>query len=509
LSSPDSEAAISDAAISEEAISGEGANAPISIGGMPEDKSTRRIIHGLLPFEIARFGGPLAVGMGLQTTFTLIDAFIVSRLGEDLKGPALGALSQCDNLGALGPTLSYGLSIATAAIMSRRQVEGNTRAVRLVAWQSMLIIGALGLAFALIGILGAPWLVTGLMGAKGEVAELSVDYLRVIMGGGFTMFFLLHLTTIQRALGSAKTPVSMLIGANILNLFLAVIMVFGPGPAPEVFSWGPPIAEFFGIPRMNLMGAAWSTVIARVVALIPVVIIITRRFHLFGRDSRTRPHKRVIGRILSIGWPSSAQLVVRIVAMVITVRFVNWAFTTDTNQSATTAIGIVLRLETMAIFIGMGWGSAAQTFMGHNLGAKLLKRAKRSGWYAALYNCIMMAGFALLLRWLDVDIVSIFDNTPQVLDTAVSYVEWVSPSYLFLGLGIVLGSAIQGAGATRQVMWLDILVILFVQIPLGLLVVLSGWSERALWLVVGITNVVFALTYVVNYKRGRFLNTEV
>ena len=500
MSAPDSAA---------DSVREEDAKAPLSVGGLPGDPATHRIVKGLLPFEVARFGGPLAVGMGLQTTFTLVDAFIVSRLDEELKGPALGALSQCDNLGALGPTLSYGLSIATAAIMSRRQVEGNTQAVRQVAWQSLLIVGALGLAFALLGILGAPWLVTGLMGAKGEVATLSIKYLRVIMGGGFTMFFLLHLTTIQRALGSAKTPVSMLIGANVLNFVLAVIMVYGPGPAPDVFAWGPPVAEFLHIPRMDLMGAAWSTLIARSIVLIPVVIVITKRFGLFKRLSRTRPDRIIIGRILSIGWPSSAQLVVRIIAMVITVRFVNWAFTTDTDQSATTAIGIVLRLETMAIFIGMGWGSAAQTFMGQNLGARLLGRAKRSGWYAALYNSIMMLAFALVLRWLDVDIVSIFDDSPQVLDTAVGYVNWVSPSYLFLGLGIVLGSAIQGAGATRQVMWLDIAVIALVQIPLGLFVVLSQLDESALWIVVALTNVIFALTYVVSYKRGRFLHTDV
>ena len=45
------------------------------------------------------------------------------------------------------------------------------------------------------------------------------------------------------------------------------------------------------------------------------------------------------------------------------------AYTTDTDQSATTALGIVFRLETMALFVGLGWGSAAQTFVGQNLGA--------------------------------------------------------------------------------------------------------------------------------------------
>ena len=64
------------------------------------------------------------------------------------------------------------------------------------------------------------------------------------------------------------------------------------------------------------------------------------------------------------------------------------AFTTQTDQTATTALGIVFRLETMALFVGLGWGSAAQTFVGQNLGARRKHRAIRSGWLAALYNLV-------------------------------------------------------------------------------------------------------------------------
>ena len=77
------------------------------------------------------------------------------------------------------------------------------------------------------------------VGAKGQVAELGARYLRVILGGSFSIFFLLQVTTIQRALGSSKTPVAMLLLSNVLNLFLAVLFVYGPGEAPPIFSWGP------------------------------------------------------------------------------------------------------------------------------------------------------------------------------------------------------------------------------------------------------------------------------
>ena len=65
-----------------------------------------RILHGKLPLEVLRFGAPLALGMGLQTTFNLVDAYLISRLPPEVSGPALGAIGICDQLAALGTIVS-------------------------------------------------------------------------------------------------------------------------------------------------------------------------------------------------------------------------------------------------------------------------------------------------------------------------------------------------------------------------------------------------------------------
>src|SRR6185295_5731480 len=84
---------------------------------------------------------------------------------------------------------------------------------------------------------------------------------------------------------------------------------------------------------------------------------------------RRGPDRAELSRIVSIAWPSSAQFVLRISAMLLVNSLVARFFTTHTDQTATTAMGLVFRLDTMALFIAMGWGSAAQTFVGQNLGA--------------------------------------------------------------------------------------------------------------------------------------------
>ncbi|MCA9641017.1 MAG: MATE family efflux transporter, partial [Myxococcales bacterium] len=424
--------------------------------------------------------------------------------------PALGALGICDLLTALGSIISYGLSIATVALMSRRQGEGDEQGSRHVAWQSVLVMGALALLFLVIGVFGAETLMVDVVGAKGEVARLGTNYVRVGIGGSFTMFFLLHLTALPRALGSSKMPIAFLLGANVLNFFLSILMVYGPGKAPDVFSWGPPVAEALGIPRMELMGAIWSTVICRAVTLLPLIYLLIRRFGLFKREWRSRPDFRLMGRILDLGWPSSAQLVVRILAMLATQSLVNRAFTTAEDPTATTALGIVFRLETMALFMSLGWGSASQTFMGTNLGAGQSLRAKHSGYVTALYNALTMAALALIYWQAGESVVRFFDDSPVVVSQAMAYLRWVAPSYVLFGVGVVLGSAIQGAGATRFTLLIDGSVVGLIQLPLSILAVyVHGKTQISLWQVLVLTNVLFALVYVFAYRGGRYLHKQV
>jgi putative MATE family efflux protein len=479
-------------------------------GRTPSERAAARLVTGSLAVEVARFGTPIAIGMGLQTAFNLVDAYLIGHLDPSVAGPALGAIGICDQLAALGTIVSYGLTVATTAMISRRHGEGDRRGVEEVAWQSLYIVLALSALFGLLGVLSAESLVGTIIGAKGKVASLGVSYLRVMMGGSFSIFLLLHLTSLARALGSSKTPVMMLVGANVLNLVLAVVMIYGPGEAPAVFAWGPPIAEALGIPRMELLGAAWATLIARVVALVPALLFLVRRFGLFRFRSRPPLDGPLARSIVNLGWPSSTQLVVRISAMLLVHSLVARTFTTDDDQTATTALGIVFRLETMAFFVGLGWGSAAQTFVGLNLGAKNFARAKSAGYYAAIYNAVMMGLLALAYRGFGAELVAWFDPEPNVVATALTYFNWVGFSYLGLGIGIVLGAAMQGAGATRRVLILDVSVVLLFQLPASIVVTsLPGARFEHLCSVVALTYFTFAVVHGMSYRRGRFLESRV
>jgi Na+-driven multidrug efflux pump len=259
---------------------------------------------------------------------------------------------------------------------------------------------------------------------------------------------------------------------------------------------------------MELQGAAWATLIARSIALVPALFVLVRRFELFRHDGRGPADPEAMKNIVGIAWPSSVQLVLRVAGMLFVQSLGARAFTTETDQTITTALGIAFRLETMALFVALGWGSASQTFDGQNLGAQKPARAIASGYYAALYNSVMMAILAIFYLSSGASIVAFFDSEPAVVATALTYFSWVGFSYIGLGIGIVLGSAVQGAGATRRALVLDGAIVVLLQLPACVFV---GFAEGAtfqhLAIVVAVTYVAFAVVHLVHYRRARFLDT--
>ncbi|MEM1416663.1 MAG: MATE family efflux transporter [Myxococcota bacterium] len=482
--------------------------APPARGETKNDKNRRRLLEGSLSLGVLRFGGPLVVGMVLHTAYNLVDLFMISRLEEGSE--AIAAIGVSDMIAAVATILSNGVSVASVALISRHLGSNNLRGVRRVSWQSLLLVGVMSLAFGAIGLFGANWVIRDVMSVKGAAADLGVGYLQIIVGGCYSIFFLLQVTSILRALGHAKTAASLLIGGNVANVFLNVLFIYGPGDAPEVLSFGPPIAAALGIPRLGVLGAAWATLIARTgPVLVGLVLILRRRSGPRFHPVYLRPFRKELRQLWELGWPSSAQLVVRVLATLFYIALLNVAYTTEEDQSALTAFSVCLRLETMVIFIGMGWGAAASSFVGTNLGAGNEARAKAAGWYAAGFNALMMTVFAALYLQYAEPIVGFFDDDPVVIEVATEYVRTVVFTYVAFGAMIVLSQAMTGAGATLQSLLVDSAVLGFIVVPAAYVIVQVAELPRSwLWAVIAFGNIAGMFAYGAYYQRGRFLQKD-
>ncbi|MBP6834671.1 MAG: hypothetical protein KA978_28060, partial [Deltaproteobacteria bacterium] len=101
------------------------------------DPARDRMLHGPLAWTVLRFGAPLAAAMVLQVVFNLVDQYIIARLPPVLSDASLDALGICDMVAALGTILSYGVSSATATLVSQARGRDNQREVAEIAWGSV------------------------------------------------------------------------------------------------------------------------------------------------------------------------------------------------------------------------------------------------------------------------------------------------------------------------------------------------------------------------------------
>ena len=87
----------------------------------------------------------------------------------------------------------------------------------------------------------------------------------------------------------------------------------------------------------------------------------------------------------------------------------------------------------------------------------------------------------------------------------VEYLHAVAPSWVALGVGVVLGNAMTGAGASRTTLAIDAAVIAGVQFPACIVAVaVFGAPRVALFQLVAATNVVSAVAYAAVYALGRW-----
>ena len=116
------------------------------------------------------------------------------------------------------------------------------------------------------------------------------------------------------------------------------------------------------------------------------------------------------------------------------------------GPDAVAGYGTGARLEYLLIPLVFGLGAPMVAMVGTNIGAGQHQRALRialtGGALAfALTEMVGVAASVWPLAWLE-----LFGHDPKMLDTGISYLQVVGPTYGFFGLGLSLYFASQGAG---------------------------------------------------------------
>jgi putative MATE family efflux protein len=259
------------------------------------------IITGNIPRNILPIALPLMIGALLQTTQNLIDIFWVGKLGPY----AITAVAMGSTVLMFVFTVSLGLGIATLSLVAKNIGQQNIDEARLVASHSMALGILLGLVTAAIGFFFSERFLFWLR-ADSHVAEIGTNYLRILLMGSITMIVLFIGNYTLQGAGDVINPMIFLGLANVCNMILDPIFIFG-----------------LGVPRMGVAGAALATILGQAIAMIMVLRLLNKKE---TKINVIYPYLKmrvdIIKNILKIGIPSSLQMFFRTIMYVTIISLV-------------------------------------------------------------------------------------------------------------------------------------------------------------------------------------------
>jgi putative MATE family efflux protein len=378
--------------------------------------------------------------------------------------------------------MANGLGIGGMAVVARRIGASDEKAAGHAAGQTVLLGLGASLLLSGLGLALARPLLT-LLGAGPEVLPLGLAYLRVSLVGISTLVLSFVINSMLRGAGDARWSMRVLILSTATTVLLEPVLILGPGP----------------LPPLGVVGSAWAFVLGYAAGLILQVAILAQgRSRIRIRLCHLRPDFALMGQIVKIALPSTAQMTLRSSS-----RLAMLALVGLYGTSATAGYGVANRLLLIALIPCFGLGNSASTLVGQNLGAARPERSEQSAWWVSAYAAGYMAVAATLLTLFAPSLIALFDPTAQVVALGAQYLRLVAWSEVASAVGVVLARSLAGAGDTMPAMGINLLSLWGVEVAVGWALSRGlGWGLPGVWWGRTLANLANGLLFGLWFRRG-------
>jgi putative MATE family efflux protein len=423
---------------------------------------------------------PMVLEVALESVFAVVNVFWVGRLGPN----AVATVGLTEAMFSTIYALGMGLGIGATAMVARRIGEKRPEAAARAAVQAIILGILVAIPVALVGgVFGSDLL--RLMGASPEVVATGQGYTRVMFAGNVVILLLFLINAIFRGAGDAAIAMRSLWIANLCNLILDPLLIFGVGPFPE----------------LGVTGAAVATTLGRGIGVLYQFRRLAgegKRFEILPSYLRLEP--ALAGTLLRLSGTGMFQILISTTSWIGLVRVVSLF-----GSEALAGYTVGIRLIIFAILPSWGMANAAATMVGQALGAKKPERAETAVWRAGFYNLLFLGSIGVVFIGLAPFLVSAFTDDPEVARYATACLRIVSAGFPLYAYGMVLTSAFNGAGDTWTPTLLNLFCFWLWEVPLAwLLSQQASIGPRGVFLAITIAFSTLALLSAVVFRRGRW-----
>ncbi|HET9932351.1 MAG TPA: MATE family efflux transporter [Polyangiaceae bacterium] len=451
------------------------------------------------PYRVVlRLATPTILAMLAQSAVNEIDIIFFARLPCPESSNAQAALlPSLILLWMFGGSLSA-ISVGTQAIAARRFAERRPTDAGGVLLNSWLFSLVSGIVFTLLGYLAMPFVLSALIKVP-EVREAARGYLGWRLLGITSMAMTFSFKAFFDGIGKTYVHMVSSIVMNIINVVLCVMFIFG----------------MWGAPRMGMAGAGFAGFVSTWVGLAIMIAWamspqLARRFEPFalGRWSR-----RITSDILRLSIPSAVATVAVMSGFALFSMIVSHLDSTShaevvsascpgghaeaVNSAATMLIVGILKLTFTAC---LAFGTSTATLVSQSLGEGDPDRATRFGWVSVRLGLVIFGVVGLLEGVVFTrPLLSVVTHSPAVLEAALGPMRLMGICTPLIATGMILTQALFGAGNTRFVMLVELVLHFLCLVPLAwLLGITMGFGLKGIW--ASATTYVVLLTAVMVWK---------
>ena len=400
--------------------------------------------------EIVHVAWPLIVGMLSFTAMGLADTLFVGRLGmTELAGVGL-AVTVFFLVNSFFRMTLRGVGIVT----SQADGAGDKDRALASAWQGIYAGIFFGFIVVFTGFFSQQ--IFALIGGEPKVLAFADEFFRVRVFAGPIWFIAVPIHAYFNGLGQTKLVMKFTLLANILNIILDPIFIFGFGP----------------IPAMGVVGAAWATVLAFAISTLVTVTFFLRKK---GWYPTWKPD--ILKKVFELGVPIGIRA---------TMGMLGWTIVTGMisrmGEAELAAHQIAIRIVSVSFLPGYGISEAASILVGRYMGAEKPLLAQKAYKNSLRFAFIVMGIFGIIFIAMPEMLLVAFKPSAEVVFIGTKLLQIAAFFQIADAISMVSTGALNGASDTKITSVVSIAATWLILIPIAyFLGIYSQFGINGIW----------------------------
>lgn len=307
-----------------------------------------------------------------HTFVSFIDNIMVGQLGT----AELAAVSLGNSFMFIAMSLGIGFSTAITPLTAEADSSDNFLQAKSTFKHGLFLCTALGITLFLMVFFSKPLMY--LMDQPDEVVELAIPYLDLVAFSLIPLIVFQALKQFSDGLSMTKYPMYATIIANVVNVGLNYVLIFG----------------HFGFPELGIVGAAYGTLASRFIMVAYLWWLLAKR----KRSQKLVTHiklfvldKLMLKKIIGLGAPSAMQMFFEVGIFTAAIWLSGLL-----GKNPQAANQIALNLSSMTFMVAMGLSVAAMVRVGNQKGLMKFRELRRIAFSIFLLGTLLATFFGAI-----------------------------------------------------------------------------------------------------------------